>query len=186
MGPKMPCVDIFGLEFENNIIMLETNTLNLSNCKISWKKQKCLNLGPKILLCVLIFVLEFENNIVIFGICVLLFVLLQSLVQKFLSLGLKVPDLIIFGLELEKLFVIFEISTSNLSDLVNFMKTWKCQNCPIWVSLDWNFEKLLSYLKSAPSNLSNFMNFEEKKTMSKFRTKNALFGYFWAKILKNY
>ena len=48
----MPYLDIFGLEFENNIIMFETNTSNLSTCKISRKKQKCLNLGPKILPCV--------------------------------------------------------------------------------------------------------------------------------------
>ena len=51
-GTKNALSGYFGLEFENNIIMLETNTLNLSTCKILWKKQKYLNLGPKILLCV--------------------------------------------------------------------------------------------------------------------------------------
>ena len=60
-----------------------------------------------------IFVLEFENTIVIFGICILGFVLLQNLVQKLnsLSLRLKVPDLGILGLKFQNILVIFEIST---------------------------------------------------------------------------
>ena len=42
-------------------------------------------------------------------------------------------------------------------------------------------QKLLSYLKSAPSNLSNRKIFAKKKTkMPQFGTRNALFGYFWA------
>ena len=48
----MPYLDISGLRFENNIIKFKTNTPNLSASKISWKKQKCLYLGPKILICV--------------------------------------------------------------------------------------------------------------------------------------
>ena len=39
------------------------------------------------------------------------------------------------------------------------------------------FKKLLQYLKSALSNLSNWKFFEKTK-MSKFGTKNALFGFF--------
>ena len=38
----------------------------------------------------------------------------------------------------------------------------------------------MPYLKSAPSNYCNCKIFEETK-MSKFGTKNALFGYFWPK-----
>ena len=45
---------------------------------------------------------------------------------------------------------------------------------------------LLSYLKSAPSNLSNCKIFQKKPEMLTFGTKNAVFGYFWAGILKNY
>ena len=92
--------------------------------------------------------------------------------------------------------------------------------------LGWNFRKLLWYLKSAPSNLSNaefrekmkilgaklpylrifglefskdychiwnrhpwiYLNakFREKMKMPKFRNKNDLFEYFWARIFKNY
>ena len=43
----------------------------------------------------------------------------------------------------------------------------------------------MSYLKSAPSNLS-ICKIWQKTKMPKFGTKNALFGYFWARILKNY
>ena len=46
-------------------------------------------------------------------------------------------------------------------------------------------EKLLLYLKSASSNLPKCKRlFKTKK--SKFGTKNALFKYFWARIIKNY
>ena len=45
-------------------------------------------------------------------------------------------------------------------------------------------KKLLSYLKSAPSNLSNCKILRKK--MPKFGAKNALPGYFWARILENY
>ena len=47
------------------------------------------------------------------------------------------------------------------------------------------YKKLLLCLKLAPSNLSS-CNFREKTKMPKFGTKNALFGYFWAKTLKRY
>ena len=59
-----------------------------------------------------------------------------------------------------------------------------------------HFEKPLSYLKSAPSKLPyckvwcfvdhicQIAKSCEKIKMPKFRIKNALFGYFWARILK--
>ena len=41
------------------------------------------------------------------------------------------------------------------------------------------FEKTMSYLKLAPSNLSNFKILQKKPTkMPKVGTKNVLFGYF--------
>ena len=64
---------IFGLEFENNIVIFEISTLNLSNGKILRKKQKCLNFGPKMPYLV-IFGLEFQSSIVIFEISTLEFV----------------------------------------------------------------------------------------------------------------
>ena len=45
-------------------------------------------------------------------------------------------------------------------------------------------KKLLSDLKSTPSNLSN-CNILQRK-MPRFGTKNGLFGYFSTKILKHY
>ena len=47
-----------------------------------------------------------------------------------------------------------------------------------------NFQKLLSYLKSAPMKLSLIVIFHERIKTPKFGTKNGLFGYFWARILK--
>ena len=53
------------------------------------------------------------------------------------------------------------------------------------VFLGWNLKKLLPYLKSTPSNLSD-CKFREKTKMSQFGTKNASLGYFWAGIWKKY
>ena len=39
-------------------------------------------------------------------------------------------------------------------------------------------------MKSEPSNLPNCKILQMKTKKIKFETKNALFGYFWAKILK--
>ena len=44
-----------------------------------------------------------------------------------------------------------------------------------------NLKKLLSY-ESVPSNLSNFKILQKETIMPKFAIKNALFGYFWARI----
>ena len=43
-------------------------------------------------------------------------------------------------------------------------------------------KKLLSYLKSAPLKLSNCKILQKKQKMPKFGTKDALFGYFLARI----
>ena len=93
-----------------------------------------------------------------------------------------------------------------ISVIAKFCEETKCQNlglkmpyldvCLIWVLLGNNFSlKALSYLKSAPSNLL-FAKFHKNTRMPKFGTKNALFlgsltkntlfRYFWARILKNY
>ena len=88
------------------------------------------------------------------------------------------PDLGIFGLEFENNIVIFEISTFEFVYLQNLAEKQKClnlgtkmllgifdQKCLIWIFLFKNalfgyfwgriLKILLSYLKSAPSNLSN-------------------------------
>ena len=89
--------------------------------------------------------------------------------------------------------VIFEISTPKFASFRNFKNKQKCLNfapkMPYWVFLTKNTvfrylwirikKKLLSYLKSAPSNLSNYK-------ISRFRTKNALLRYFLTISWKNY
>ena len=55
----------------------------------------------------------------------------------------------------------------------------------IWVFLEWNLKIILSYLKSGPSTLLN-CKFREKMIIPRFGTENALFGYFWAEIYKQY
>ena len=65
--------------------------------------------------------------------------------------------------------------------------------CLIWVFLGWNLKTILSYLKPEfpksnvmHSQICLIAKFHEKTKMPKFGTKNALFGYFWVRILKNY
>ena len=43
----MPYLGIFGLEFENNIVMFEISTLEFFQLQNFVKKQKLLNLEPK-------------------------------------------------------------------------------------------------------------------------------------------
>ena len=60
----MSYLSIFGLEFDKTIVILKSAASNLLNGKISQKKQKCLNLGPKMPY-LSIFGLEFGKAIVI-------------------------------------------------------------------------------------------------------------------------
>ena len=43
----MPDLGIFGLEFENNIVIFEISILEFAYLQNFVKKQKCLNLGSK-------------------------------------------------------------------------------------------------------------------------------------------
>ena len=47
LGTKGLELCIFGLEFENNIVIFEIGTLEFVKFQNLAKKQKCLNLGPK-------------------------------------------------------------------------------------------------------------------------------------------
>ena len=72
--------------------------------------------------------------------------------------------------EFEKNIVIFEINTLEFVLLQSFMKKWKFLNLGqkylISIFLGKNLKKILSYLKSAPSNFSNwkFCTYTQKKT----------------------
>ena len=63
----MTYLGIFKLKFENNIVIFELNSKNLSNFKVSWKNWRCLNLIQKMIY-LGIFGLEFEKTIVRFEI----------------------------------------------------------------------------------------------------------------------
>ena len=109
------------------------------------KKLKCLDLGPKMPYLGILGKI-FRKTFVIFQIGTLKFVYLQNFLkkQKFLNFGPKMPDLGILGLEFEKKY------------------------CHIW---------------NQHSRIFVNAKFREKK-MPKFGIKNALFGYFWARIFK--
>ena len=76
---------------------------------------------------------------------------------------------------LKKLLSYLISAPSNLSNCNTSRKNknfyiWE-QKCFIWIFLAWNLKKILTYLKPADK-------------MTKFGTKNDLFGYFWARIFK--
>ena len=50
------------------------------------------------------------------------------------------------------------------------------QKIPFWVNLRQNLNRLLSYLKLAPSNLVNVLKFHGNPENFKFEAKIALFG----------
>ena len=89
-----------GKIFRKTTVLFEISTLKFVYLQNFTKKQKFLNLGPK-MSDLGILGLEFENNIVIFEISTLEFVQLQNFAekQKCLNLGPKMPYLGIFGLE---------------------------------------------------------------------------------------
>ena len=80
--------------------------------------------------------------------------------HTFLKISTKNALLWYFKLEFEKICCqVFlpappNFSNGKVSCKNKQQKIW-VQNCLIWMFLDCNFEKFLSYLKSAPLNLSN-------------------------------
>ena len=108
----------------------------------------------------------------------------------------KMPELVnknalfrYFWVRVLKNYCLIWISTLKIFQLQNFAKEQKClicdQKCLICFFGGINLKKLFSYLKSAPSNLSHCKILQKSKN-SNFRTKNALFGYFWARVFKNH
>ena len=101
---------------------------------------------------------NFRKTIAIFEISTLKIVQLQNFTKKSkcLNLGPHMPDLGIFGFAVENKIVISEISIIEFVSLQNFAEKQKCLN---------SGPKCLAWV---------------------FLTKNALFGYFWARILKTF
>ena len=129
LGPKIPYLGIFGLEFENNVVIFEITTLELVKLGNFVKKWKCLNFGPKIAWG--FFWLEFENNIVIFEISTLEFVKLRNFVKKWKCVNLG-----------QKKCLIWVFWGYNFKKILSYLKfgIWK-QYCHIWNQNPWNFVK---------------------------------------------
>ena len=147
--PKMPYLSIFDQKcyiwvFLGRILTKLLSYLKSSTHKFIYlqnltKKQKCLNLGPKMpylgifyqKCLVWVFLgYNFKRTIAIFEISnpsICLIAKCHELI-KCLNLGLKLPYLCIFGLEFSKTILIFEISTLKLVKLPNFVKKQNCLN----------------------------------------------------------
>ena len=117
----MPDLEIFGLEFENNIVIFEISTLEFVQLPNIMEKQQCLNLEPnmpdlgifdQICLTWVFLGKNIKNTIVRFLISTLKFVYLQNLREKLKCLNLEpeMADLEVLELEFEKGIVIFEIN----------------------------------------------------------------------------
>ena len=60
------------------------------------------------------------------------------------------------------------------------------QKCLIWIFVAKNFKKNIVRLEISTFKFVFLQSFSKKIKMPKFGTKNAVFGYFWARILKIY
>ena len=161
------------------------------------KKQKCLNLEPnrpywvfltKNALFGYFWVRILKKTIVIFEISSLKFVYLQNFTEKkkCLNLGPKIPKLRIFELDFENSVVIFEICTPEFFELQNFAEKRKYLN--LWPKMPYFCVFGLNFcdIWNRHPQTCLIAKFFEKTKLLKFGTKNTLFGYFWARILKNY
>ena len=139
-------------------------------------------------------------NLSIFGQKCLILVFLGHNFKKaavIFEISTKMPYLDIFGQEFWKNYChiwnlhpqicLFLTSRKN-----KITEIWE-QKCLIWVFLCSSLKAILPYLKSAPSNSPNckisWKNknasiWDQKCLIWVFLTKNALFMYFWATILK--
>ena len=208
-GAKNSWFGYFGLEFENNIVIFEISTLEFVWLQNFAKKQKCLNLEPKMPYlgvfdqkCLIWVFLgkNFKNAIVIFEISTLKLVCLQNFTekQKCLNLWPKKCGLGIFGLKFENNIVIFEISTLEFIWLQNFVKKkpefgtknalFGCfwQKMPYLGIFGQEFKKYHCDIWNQHPQICLFAKFHGKTKMSKFVTKKVWFGDFWAEIWKQY
>ena len=129
-------LDIFGLKFENNIIIFDISTLKFFQLQNFVEKRKCLKLGPKMPYWGT-FGLECSKAIVIFEISILKFVSLQILIKKkSLNLGPKcliwvfLTKNTLFGYFGAKILVLRYLMSapSNLSNCKALQKKQRCLN----------------------------------------------------------
>ena len=129
----MPDLDIFGLEFGNNLAIFEISTLKFLILQNFTKKQKSLNLRPKIpyldifdkkcLIWVLLGMNCCKKTIAIFEIRTLKLVYLHNFMEKqnCLNLGPKMNDVGIFGLEFKTTLLYLKSGPLGLS----ICKIWR-------------------------------------------------------------
>ena len=100
------------------------------------------------------------------------------------------PYLGIFGQEFKKTIVIFEISILKFVYLQNFTEKLKCLNVgpkmPDLCIFELEFENNIVIFEICTLEFVKMQSFAKKTKMPKFGTKNTLFGYFLARILKSY
>ena len=113
-----------------------------------------------------------------------------SFCKKHFNIGLKMVYLGIFGQQLQKSIVIFEISNLELVNMQNFVKNKKtsnlCSKVPYLGIFGLQIWKSLSYLKSVLSNLSKCKFLFKTKKTSNLGTKTLYLGIFIEKFEKNY
>ena len=150
---------LLGQNFLKNLLSyFKSAPLNLPNCKILSNNANA-EIWDQNFLILVFFGKIFQKTIVIFEISTLKRVYLQTFTikVKYLNLGPNASDLRVFGMEFEKNMSYLKSTPSN------FLIAKFCEEKPLifapkfsyWVFLRENFQKLLLYLKSILSNLSN-------------------------------
>ena len=150
-----------------------------SKYKTSCKKKNLLGLKTSYLC---IFRMQFWKIIPTFQIGSLEFFKMQRFIQDE-KLIPKYPICVFSRWNLKKKLLSHLMpASSNFSKWPSFVENQKLQiwdlKCLIWVFQRQSLKNLLPNLKQTPKVSCKAKNF-------KFGTKNALFGYFWAAILKN-
>ena len=95
----------------------------------------------------------------------------------------------IFELRFSKSIGLFEINSPKFVEFQNFAKKEKCLNMGSQTNYLGIFVgrilKNYCHIWKQHIQIFHIPKFREKAKVPKFATDNALFGYFWARILKN-
>ena len=190
MGPKIPYLGIFGLQFNKNYYQVFNQRTRIRKTIKFHPKRKKINLGPKMLYLGLW--LECWKTIVIFLINGLQIVQLQSFVQKLEFLNLEPKNALFkcFGQRFWKIIVILEISTLDFVLLQSFVQKIKIlkfetKNVRFLYFGTWIW-KYCCHIWNQRPQICLAAKFGGKIKILKFGAKNAWFGYFWTGSWKLY
>ena len=164
---KMPTLGNYGLEFENIFAILEISVLERVLMQ-SFMQETILKFRTINFWFEYFWVGIWKWNCHIWNqhpqICLILEFNLQI---KFLKFGTKMPYLSSFGLEFERSYVIFEISTLEFVWLKNFKKKAKCINLRLkmpYLGHFWlQFEKNIVIFEIATLEFVYLQNFNKKQ-----------------------